>query len=132
MSYGEVRELHDGFRLNIVDGEGRHQAVVSRNTYGAGANYDSSVSWSPDGKEILYFLGGSCGKMRIATVATGSERELDVPACHASWSPDGSRIAVVLKSQTSDTYLATVAPDGTDYQALVRKKGDFEVLYEAE
>ena len=128
---GEPYKHDDELRLNILDGAGFHQVAVSHSTYRRFGSYnDAGVSWSPDGREILYverilrferMRRDECGSMHIATVATGNVRELDMLVCYASWSPDGSRVVVISYSKKSDTYLATVAPDGTDLRPLVNK-----------
>lgn len=70
------------------------------------------ISWSLDGSEILF---GS-----YVIDADGSAmRKLPGPGTHASWSPDGSRIAVYT-GRNANIILYTVAPDGSDFQVLVK------------
>lgn len=127
-------EREPELRVNILDGTGSHQVMGSQITSNTIRTYaDAGVSWSPDGREILYVAKTNpVGRMHIVDVATGNVREFDMLVSHASWSPDGSRIAVVSNLETSDFYLATMAPDGTDLRPLVNKKGDSGKLYGAE
>ncbi len=72
-----------------------------------------SISWSPDGSEILF------GTMAIA-LDRSSTRALPGPGYHSSWSPDGRRIAVFNhRRRESAVVLYTVARDGSDPRILV-------------
>ena len=84
-----------------------------------------SLSWSPDGSQIMV----SNGRGTVYLVqADGTDVRLfsDIDASDVSgglytaWSPDGSRVAVVVP-ESSGVVLATVAPDGSDARALVRR-----------
>ena len=108
-------------RLHVVDDFGSNALVTLRRRKGAdfdpgfsmdrfwdpGACWVHTLSWSPDGSEIMY--GGRCYGYYIVNVATAQVRDLtsenqlfdDYPnsvGLHrpilAAWSPDGSRIAV--------------------------------------
>ena len=71
-----------------------------------------SISWSPDGSEILF------GSHVIEADGSATLRHLG-PGNHASWSPDGSRIAIYTGSDSA-VVLYTVARDGSDVRDLVR------------
>ena len=85
-----------------------------------------TVSWSPDGSQLLYTCdAGVC----VVDVADGSVTELiegvrvwDEETILAAWSPDGSRIAVLRTPSRSDFSLQdviyTIARDGTDRRVL--------------
>ena len=72
----------------------------------------NSISWSPDGSEILF------GSYAIEADGSATLRHLG-PGNHASWSPDGSRIAIYTGSDSA-VVLYTVARDGSDVRDLVR------------
>ena len=76
-----------------------------------------SLSWSPNGDEILFVLNGA---MYVAKADGSGYREV-AGAPYASWSPDGSRIAM---SGGSGFYLTTIAADGSDEQVLVYEYTD--------
>ena len=93
-----------------------------------------SLSWSPDGSQIM--VSDGYGTVYLVQ-ADGTDVRLfsDVDASEirgglfAAWSPDGSRIAVVVP-ESSGVVLATVAPDGSDAKALVRRgeNGELEAV----
>ena len=72
----------------------------------------SSLSWSPNGSEILFVLN----RVMFVAKADGSGYREVAGAPYVSWSPDGSRIAL---SGGSGFYLTTIAADGSDEQVLV-------------
>ena len=83
----------------------------------------NTVSWSPDGSQILYSCDfGACvvhvreGKV---TNLANSLTNPDVPY-PAAWSPDGTRIAVYLPGLSQ---LYTVSREGTDVRVLVLEDG---------
>ncbi len=88
------------------------------------ASLDYSLSWSPDGSELLL----SSGSSRPAVINLGESklRRLPGPVGSASWSPDGSRIAI--SSRAHDRSVApklfTVARDGSDGRVLVMQDGE--------
>ena len=109
---------------------------------GGGLSMVLTVSWSPDGRHILF----RCGE-RLCVVGLDGERVGAWPLeflgqetlPQAAWSPDGSRLAVVGEFDAgpiSDdpsyrTVLFTMAPDGTDVRFLVGGrpgKGKLEAL----
>ena len=86
------------------------------------SGFPSSLSWSPNGDEILFVLNGA---MYVAMADGSGLREMG-KARYASWSPDGSEIAVVFQTSKDalSVYLAVVAPDGSDKRLLVIKEVD--------
>ena len=76
-----------------------------------------SLSWSPNGDEILFVWDGD---VYVAKADGSGYREV-AQAPYASWSPDGSRIAI---SVGSSLYLTTIAADGSDEQVLVYEYTD--------
>lgn len=93
-----------------------------------------SLSWSPDGSQIM--VSNGYGTVYLVQ-ADGTDVRLfsDIDASkirgglYAAWAPDGSRVAVVVP-ESSGVVLATVAPDGSDAKALVRRgqDGDLEAV----
>src|SRR3970282_2139864 len=74
------------------------QDVASELT--AGATYDSSPDWSPDGRWIVYTAEANTASINLMLldVATAESRALTTGASlnlDPRWSPDGSRIAYV-------------------------------------
>ena len=74
------------------------QDVASELT--AGATYDSSPDWSPDGRWIVYTAEADTASINLMLldVATAESRELTTGSdlnLDPRWSPDGSRIAYV-------------------------------------
>ena len=83
--------------------------------------WTDSISWSPDGSEILF------GSYVIeADGAPQTLRHLG-PGNHASWSPDGSKI-VVYTGSDSTAVLYTVARDGSDGRILVEQAEDGSLI----
>ena len=93
----------------------------------------TSMSWSPDGSEILFVpsFGGYEERYSMISVVglDGSQvRHLTdrISRSYASWSPDGSRIVVHIHPKPSflarlpeGVVLYTMAPDGSDMRTLV-------------
>ena len=112
------------------------EVLESNRTRGVHRYWIHTVSWSPDGKHILY----SCD-VGVCVVNLDGDRVGEAPlrlvanwdGWHiAAWSPDGSRIAVfgALDDIYFGTYLSegivlyTMAVDGTDRRDLIRLDDD--------
>jgi Tol biopolymer transport system component len=88
-----------------------------------GVNYQSAVSWSPDGSRIVMSEGP---RMAIVNVKTGAHRLL-APRCNGkrwdvlspAWSPDGSRIAFVC-----DASLEVITPGARHAQVVATLPGE--------
>ena len=103
------------------DGSGlRKVAEVPARPGGSALFAVSSLSWSPNGDEILFVLNGA---MYVAKADGSGYRDGEL-VDYASWSPDGSEIAVVFQTSKGalSVYLAVVAPDGSDKRLLVIKE----------
>ena len=110
------------------------------------ATEDPSLSWSPDGRKLLFSLGRApTGTPRPAPYRERQEHYYEGPVYvvdvvggkpshppreigsgdNASWSPDGSRIAIVAHApQGNEDFLYTVGSDGSDRRVLVTKHGE--------
>ena len=88
-----------------------------------------TVSWSPDGKQILYSCDlGACVVDIESGVVTGLVEDVyewgDEPYI-AAWSPDGDHIAIYTPGGNRvELQLYTVARDGTDRRDLLRLDED--------
>ena len=92
--------------IRRIDGGTAREAALATGTEG----YDSSPSWSPDGKRLV-FATRQKGESTISIIdSDGSRRRL--LAAHASapaWSPDGSLIAY-----RTSCGVKLITPQGTD------------------
>ena len=108
-----------------VDGSELRKIAEVGNLNGERFGTDGSLSWSPNGTEILFTVasgsGSQTGDVYIAW-ADRSELQRVGPGTYASWSPDGSRIAVI--ERFPNHYLSTMAPDGSDAMSLVTRDQD--------
>ena len=132
----------DGSRIAFIRREGESSSLVTMDPHGNEQQqlFDlkrnrsqpyGSLSWSPDGSEILLPSTG-----RPIVRADGSSiRFLDRQPNNidlrlrgiTAWSPDGSRIALRDSLEFNDNVLVTVAPDGSDARVLV-KAGPTELV----
>ena len=125
---GEEVALH----TLAVDGSDERliAAIVDRKSFeSVYGRYDSKIqtlSWSPDGTEILYsYEFGVCVVDLEDGQVTGLVKGLsdqDNEPYVAAWSPDGTRIAILVTGFPYDEVppqLYTVAPDGTDRRDLI-------------
>ena len=90
-----------------------------------GSQPGGSLSWSPDGTEILFTVAATYGSLPGAVYiarADGSGLRRVGAGDYASWSPDGSRIAVI--ERLSNYYLSTRPPEGPDALLLVTQDQD--------
>ncbi len=88
--------------------------------YDSYARTDSSLSWSPDGSELL--LSSAWSRPAVINLGEAKLRRLPGPVGSASWSPDGSRIAISSRAHDHNEAtpkLFTVARDGSDGRILV-------------
>ena len=114
---GRVRNV---YTIGVDGSEPRKITEVSLRSQPGG-----SLSWSPDGTEILFTVATTYkappGAVYIAR-ADGSGLRRVGAGDYASWSPDGSRIAVIERS--SKYYLSTRPPEGPDALLLVTQDQD--------
>ena len=86
----------------------------------------SSLSWSPDGSQIMMASGE---EILYLVKADGSDvRELEYAdwfgKLYSAWSPDGSKIAVATTSFSAGVLLFTTAADGSGVRILARRTAD--------
>jgi Tol biopolymer transport system component len=90
-------------------------------------NIRSPVTWSPDGKDVVYVQGTSLYRARsegtelrkITTVAAGGTPYY-YPGGWPRWSPDGTRLRFSVSTQSNGTSLWEVSPDGRNLHPLLR------------
>ena len=80
---------------------------------------DDSVSWSPDGSQILLLLESPAVGKEDSSPLTQPQQGL----VH-SWSPDGSTIAVHVQLSGPGIVLYTMDRDGSNGRALVERNND--------
>ena len=139
---GEARERVALFTMAADGADEKEIAAITDNIRGFHNSYASykskvhTVSWSPDGTQILYSCDeGACVVTLEDGQVTGLVTELEmrdgVPYI-AAWSPDGTRIALFAPVAPTTNYtgyvlppaLFTVARDGSDRRDLVLRDDD--------
>jgi WD40 repeat protein len=89
-------------------------------------NIRGPVTWSPDGKGVIYSQGTSLYRARadgtelrkITTVAAGGTA-FYYPGGWPRWSPDGTRFRFSVSTQTNGTSLWEVSSDGGNLHPLL-------------
>lgn len=111
--------------IYIMDANGSN---VHRLTSQNMTNSYSNLSWSPDGKKLIFcmtkkspyglvYFAGINVLTLSDSVITPVVFDLSIIQCHPQWSPDGKRIVYTVKaSQASEIYIAN--SDGTGQVAL--------------
>jgi Tol biopolymer transport system component len=89
--------------------------VASGRRRGLGGVATNGLSWSPDGRRLLY---GSLAGVRVIDVATKRIRLLAEGGEGARWSPDGRRIVFV-----RDRDIYTMRSDGSEQKRILRNPG---------
>lgn len=100
----------DERRIRVVAPDGSGSRALTGCLAGGDGDFETELSWSPDGSEVLYESGGAIRLVRadgsgVRTVASGSE---------ADWSPDGRRVAFVRRGS-----VFVVGRDGRGVRRLV-------------
>jgi Tol biopolymer transport system component len=101
--------------VNAQGGEAR-QVTTSE-------GYHAHPAWSPKGSQIAFIRGNTpagripqiSGRLMLADVESGSERELNIPfrvSGSISWSPDGTRLVCPLAGAQGGAALHEVPVDG--------------------
>jgi TolB protein len=124
---GEATYTGDNGRVAFVRYKDNRPDLYSVNGSGAGLQqitdskeYESGISWSPDGTRILYSLGGDTYDSNIVVSrADGTHRARVVEmrgGNGGSWSPSGKRIvfANLRKKNPGDLYIVGIDGEGLD------------------
>ena len=110
-------------------------AAMARSMFEAKRDYINNISFSADGKEILFdrLKGSGPSQIQVYNLTTGELRAYQSPAnerwSSAQYSFDGRSIAFVIypmKDKTSDyagMYVAIMDPDGRNVRKVTRTSG---------
>jgi Tol biopolymer transport system component len=93
-----------------------------------------SLSWSPDGRQIVFSangLGGTGCKrdlegwaIYIFDLDSSTSSPLIIDAYYPSWSPDGQRIAFTSSTQDDNNEIYTTNTDGSNLQRITYNSAD--------
>ena len=148
IAFAEFNEDRNRSRLYIADNDGSslHELptylprIYNDSDLYTPSTYLDTLSWAPDGSEILI-------ESSVVSLDTSSLLVLPGPGGIASWSPDGSRIAINARSAilgvvprsaaynyfdvlppVPEVVLYTVRRDGSDARVLVKQDGRGNLL----
>ena len=129
----ELSEGRAAVKLYAIapDGSGLREVSDPGWEFFLGREVASSLSWSPDGKSILFSLAERRNQLRgtiYVVHGDGSGLREVGRGLYVSWSPDGSRIAVVQEDWEDSDILFTIALDGSDRRVLVRRDEDGKLV----
>ena len=129
-----IREGDSRRELHAMDADGRNRILLmSFEKVNLPSYRNESLSWSPDGSEILYgpHRGHRYPPVVIVRVDGSGSRVLfeegwPWATALAAWSPDGSRIVFHDDDPGRESWviLYTTARDGSDVRVLVRRVED--------
>jgi Tol biopolymer transport system component len=105
--------------LWVMDSDGTHARALTSAPLSE-STWDTSPSWSPDGRDIVYSHStvDSSGKLFVVPAAGGAPRGLDLAGGSPAWGP--TRIAYLggLEQGAPHISLWTAAPDGSDRRKI--------------
>ena len=76
-----------------------------------GLSFSFSPTWAPDGKRLVFAVGGDNGLYVVNVDGTGLRRIGD--GCCPDWGPGGRKIAFERTSEGAPSYIGVVNPDGS-------------------
>lgn len=119
---GQYLTYFNGQGLYLLDlQDNKSQTIIQQSGKYGLAQWFKPISWSPDGKKLIYDafgLGGYDCELFVYDVATKKSRALlpdERTSCFAVWSPDGKRIVIAnFANQSidqSEVYILNIETD---------------------